>query len=219
MKSASDGVEQRISHYRVLGALGAGGMGEVYAGFDETLKRRVALKSIRSDCRLDAESKVRFLREARLLSQLDHPNICRVHDYVEEGDNAWLVLELIEGRNLRDAVAGLDRPRRLRIAEQIAGVLVATHAAGVIHRDLKPGNVMVTTSGEVKVLDFGLARSTIGPEAAGTTRAVEAVGGVEVARAAPRATTVASDATQFRTQAGTISGTIAYTTRSGRCRK
>ena len=189
----------------------------MYAADDETLKRRVALKSIRADYQLDAESKARFLREARLLSQLDHPNVCRVYDYVEEGDSAWLVLELIEGRNLRDAVAaGVDVSRRLRIAEQIGAVLVATHAAGVIHRDLKPGNVMIATSGEVKVLDFGLARSIAGPEAAGTTRAVEAAdestdaGGVEVTHAARRGAAVAAEATQFHSQVGAISGTIAY---------
>ena len=192
----------------------------MYAADDETLKRRVALKSIRAEHQLDAESKARFLREARLLSQLDHPNVCRVYDYLEEGDSAWLVLELIEGKNLREAVAaGMDVPQRLRLAEQIASVLVATHAAGVIHRDLKPGNVMVTTAGEVKVLDFGLARSIVGPEAAGTIRAADAVdavdestdaGGVEVTRAAPRSAFVAADATHFHTQVGAISGTIAY---------
>ena len=135
-------------------------MGEVYVGFDETLKRRVALKAIHSEHRLHAESKTRFLREAQILSQLDHPNICRVYDYIEDEAGDWLILELIEGKSLRPALeGGLDWAARLKIAEQIADVLVVTHAAGVVHRDLKPGNVMITVSGDVKVLDFGLARS------------------------------------------------------------
>jgi serine/threonine-protein kinase len=135
-------------------------MGEVYAGVDETLKRRVALKAVRSEHRLNAQAKARFLREAQILSQLDHPHICRVYNYVESGDNDWLVLELIEGKNLRVALdGGLGPAERMTIAQQIAQVLVVTHAAGVVHRDLKPGNVMVAGTGDVKVLDFGLARS------------------------------------------------------------
>ena len=153
-------VDTRVSHYRRLDRLGAGGMGEVYVGVDETLKRRVALKAVHSEQRLQAESKTRFLREAQILSQLDHPNICRVYDYIEDERRDWLVLELIEGKNLRLALqGGLDWSARLKIAEQIADVLVVTHAAGIVHRDLKPGNVMITDSGAVKVLDFGLARS------------------------------------------------------------
>ena len=135
-------------------------MGEVYSGLDETLNRRVALKSIRADHRLSPLAKARFLREARLLSQLDHPNICRVYDYIEGDDSDWLVLELIEGKSLQSASpAGLDARTRLHIAQQIADVLVATHTAGIVHRDLKPGNVMLTRGDVVKVLDFGLAQS------------------------------------------------------------
>src|SRR4026208_1860123 len=122
--------DTKVSHYRRLHRLGEGGMGEVYVGVDETLKRRVALKAIHAEHRLQAESKTRFLREAQILSQLDHPNICRVYDYIEEDDDAWRTLELIEGNNLRQALqAGLDWSAKLKIAEQIADVLVVTHAA------------------------------------------------------------------------------------------
>ena len=161
-----------ISHYRVLHPLGEGGMGEVYAGFDETLKRRVAMKAIRAEHRLDAVAKARFLREARILSQLDHPHVCRVYDFIETEDTEWLVLELIEGKSLQVALsAGVPRSSVLPIAEQIADALVAAHRAGVVHRDLKPANVMLTRGGVVKVLDFGLAQSgDRGPDqvAAGT---------------------------------------------------
>lgn len=133
-------------------------MGELYAGFDETLGRRVALKAIRAEHRLHPQARARFLREARVLSQLDHPNICRLYDYLEHAGRDFLVLELIEGRSLEQAIRdGLSRERQMAVAEGIAAALVAAHAEGVVHRDLKPPNVMLTTAGEVKVLDFGLA--------------------------------------------------------------
>ena len=135
-------------------------MGEVYAGFDDTLHRRVALKAIREDHRLSAPAKARFLREARILSQLDHPGICRVYDFIETPASDWLVLELIEGKTLDSALRhGVEPGARLAIAQQIADVLVVTHRAGVVHRDLKPGNVMLTAGAAVKVLDFGLAQA------------------------------------------------------------
>ena len=93
-------------------------MGEVYAGFDETLKRRVALKAIRAEHRLSAASKARFLREARILSRLDHPHICRVYDFIEGAEGDWLVLELIEGKTLQTALAGGLDPSRLAIARR-----------------------------------------------------------------------------------------------------
>jgi serine/threonine protein kinase len=160
MPSTPAALDGRISHYRILYPLGAGGMGEVYAAIDETLQRRVALKAIRVDKRLDEDARARFLREARILSQLDHPNICRAYDYLRDGDHDWLVLELVDGKNLKDALEhGIAEAEKLRIAAQIASVLVVTHEAGIVHRDLKPGNVMITASGDVKVLDFGLART------------------------------------------------------------
>jgi tetratricopeptide (TPR) repeat protein/tRNA A-37 threonylcarbamoyl transferase component Bud32 len=156
----SDLLGTRISHYRIIDFLSKGGMGEVYVGFDEKLNRRVVMKSIRAEHRLIAEAKTRFLREARILSKLANPNICQIFDYIE-GDTAdFLVLELIPGRSLAEAITDrMEYREKLRIARQIAAVLVATHAQGIIHRDLKPDNIMLTDKGQVKVLDFGLSRS------------------------------------------------------------
>lgn len=153
-------VGQRFGHIRVTAAVGEGGMGEVYAGYDETLHRKVALKVLHADYRLDAEARERLLREARALSQLDHPNICRIHDYIEHGDSDLLVLEYIDGKTLDDVLLHekMARAEKLRIAISIAEVLVTAHRAGIVHRDLKPDNVMLTQSRDVKVLDFGLAR-------------------------------------------------------------
>ena len=152
----------RIGHIRIVALLGKGGMGSVYVGFDERLQRRVALKAIQEG-RLDAEARARFLREARVLSQLRHPNICLIHDYLEGDGRDFLVLELVEGRNLKEVILSQSTTPalKMRIARQIASALAASHRAGIIHRDLKPANIMVTDTDEVKILDFGLARGTI----------------------------------------------------------
>jgi eukaryotic-like serine/threonine-protein kinase len=204
--------ETRISHYRRLHRLGAGGMGEVYVGFDETLKRRVALKAVHAEHRLHAESKTRFLREAQILSQLDHPNICRVYDYIEDEQRDWLILELIEGKNLRQALqAGPDWSAKLKIAEQIADVLVVTHAAGVVHRDLKPGNVMITDAGVVKVLDFGLARSVAFAHQAPAAPHVNdgVLSQLETGGVTAPATPIDA-ASGFHTTVGVVTGTVGY---------
>lgn len=147
-----------IGHIRIVDVLGGGGMGDVYEGLDETLERKVAVKAIRAKARLDAQAKARFLREARVLSQLEHPNICQIYDYIEGDDSDFLVLEFIEGQSLRAAQKErLDKSQKIKIAEQIAAVLVVAHEKGVVHRDLKPSNVMLTKNNAVKVLDFGLA--------------------------------------------------------------
>ena len=148
-----------VGRIRVVEALGKGGMGEVYAGYDEKLKRKVALKAIRDERRLDDEAKARFLREARILSQLDHPAICRIYELIEGDDADLLVLELIPGKSLKQAMEEdeLDPAFQQHVAERVTEALVAAHAQGIAHRDLKPENVMLTPEGGVKVLDFGLA--------------------------------------------------------------
>ncbi len=152
-------IGSRVGNIRVLGVLGQGGMGDVYHGVDERLNRPVALKVIRAEHRPSAEWRARFIREARALSALDHPGICRIHDYIEAPEGDFLVLELIDGVTLDEAVRrGMSRAQKLRVATEIADALAAAHRKGIVHRDLKPENVMITASGVAKILDFGLAR-------------------------------------------------------------
>jgi serine/threonine-protein kinase len=150
-------------HIRILGALGQGGMGDVYAGMDERPGRRVAVKTIRADRSTSARE--RFLREARALSALDHPNICHIFEYIESPDGDFLILELIDGITLGRAIEqGMSYARKLRVAEEILEALVAAHRKGIVHRDLKPDNVMIASDGTVKVLDFGIAHlQALGP--------------------------------------------------------
>ena len=138
-------------------------MGEVYLGYDEMLEREVAVKTLGAHRRLDPEVKSRFLREARILSRLDHPGICRIHGLAEGEESEVLVLEYIEGRTLRDLASSLPLPELLSIFAQVADALAAAHAEDVVHRDLKPENIMVTPQHRAKVLDFGIARSLYEP--------------------------------------------------------
>ena len=152
-------IGSRIGHIRITGILGQGGMGDVYRGIDERLDRTVALKMIRADHNMSAEARARFLYEARTLSSLDHPHICRIHEYIEVPEGDFLVLELVDGVTLDKAIIqGMSRARKLRISIQIADALAAAHRNGIVHRDLKPENVMITAGDNVKVLDFGIAR-------------------------------------------------------------
>src|SRR5688500_12810044 len=142
-------IGRQFGHIRVTEVVGEGGMGAVYAGYDEKLDRKVALKVLHAEQRLDDEARERLLREARALSKLDHPNICRIHDYIESSDVDLLVLEYIDGQTLQSLIeAGpVSRAEKLRIASDVARVLVAAHRVGIIHRDLKPENVMITKEG------------------------------------------------------------------------
>ncbi len=155
-----DLVGTRVSHYRIVEFLSKGGMGDVYVAFDEKLSRKVVLKTIRADHRLIDQAKVRFQREARMLSKLAHPNICQIFDYIEGSPLDFIVLELIPGQSLTKGLKqGLDFKQRFLVAEQIAEVLATVHAQGIVHRDLKPDNIMLAEGNQVKVLDFGLSRS------------------------------------------------------------
>ena len=152
-----------VSHYRILERLGAGGMGEVYTAEDLHLARRVAIKfpSMRGD---GSGPLARFLNEARAASRLEHPNIARIYDYGEAPDGRpFLVMELIAGTNLRDLLKDgpLAPDRAVAIVEGVLRGLRGAHAHGLIHRDIKPSNIMLTPAGEVKVLDFGLAKEIL----------------------------------------------------------
>ena len=156
-----------IGNFRVIDLIGEGGMGEVYIGYDERLKRKVALKAVRGERRFDEEAKARLLREAEILSKLEHPNICRLYDFIETENADVLVLELIRGESLNKMqMDALSRSEKLEIAIQIGEVLSDAHDLSVVHRDLKPENVMIDNRGKVRVLDFGLANTVIDQETA-----------------------------------------------------
>ena len=152
-----------LGHYVVASQLGAGAMGAVYEATDDRLGRSVALKVILAD-HTDEDSRKRFMREAQAASALNHPNIVTVHEAGRDGDIDFIVMERIAGQTLSDVIRSARLPPRTAIeyAAQIAGALAAAHDAGLVHRDLKPGNIMVTPRGLVKVLDFGLAVQTTG---------------------------------------------------------
>ncbi len=149
-----------IREIQVTGTLGSGGMGDVFSGFDRRLERKVALKVIRPERRLDHDTRRRFLREARMLSRIKHPNICQIHDLIERPEGDVLILELVEGQSLREIIdEGLDHAEALAIGRQLLEVLVAVSRQGIVHRDLKPENIIVQPNGSIKVLDFGIARA------------------------------------------------------------
>ena len=155
-------VRERFGQYEILGALGAGGMGEVYSARDPVLGRKVAIKVLPVRLSDDVETLARFTHEARSASSLNHPNIVTIHDIDTEGGRPYIVMEYIDGRDLRSYVDDetLNARKTLDIAAQIAEGLAAAHEHGIVHRDLKPENVMVTKDGFVKILDFGLAKMT-----------------------------------------------------------
>ncbi len=196
----------RLGPYEVVSSLGAGGMGEVYRANDSRLDRSVAVKVLPPALSQDPQFRARFEREAKTISQLNHPNICQIYDVGETSSDArsgagsretvsFLIMELLEGETLADRLdrGPLPLAEVLRYGRQIAGALAAAHNAGIVHRDLKPANIMLTKSG-AKLLDFGLAKKTAG-----------------VLASDPNALTVARGNEQRPlTQEGTILGTFAY---------
>jgi Tol biopolymer transport system component len=180
----------RLGNYAVIAPLGAGGMGEVYRARDTRLGREIALKVLPADVSADGSRRQRFEQEARAASALNHPNILSIYDAGSEGGVAFMVSELVEGESFRALIerGPVGLRKMLDIAVQVADGLAAAHAAGIVHRDIKPDNLMLTPEGRVKILDFGLAKQT---------------------PLSPRGDADAT-LTAAATQAGVILGTVAY---------
>ncbi|MEW6365071.1 MAG: serine/threonine-protein kinase [Acidobacteriota bacterium] len=197
----------RVGSLRVEALIGSGGMGEVYRGFDEKLERPVAIKSMNASRRFDAQSKARFVREARILSKLQHPGICQVFDLIETASADLLVMELVDGRTLRDCASNLSFNAKLRISRDVAHALAVAHAKGIVHRDIKPENIMVTAGGAIKILDFGIARSlTAGDASTEQPPAAQPPAGSSDPISPGAAAQLAGDLTVH----GTVMGTLSY---------
>jgi Tol biopolymer transport system component/predicted Ser/Thr protein kinase len=187
-------IGKTLAHYEIVGALGKGGMGEVYRARDTKLGREVAIKVLPREMSGDPERVARFDREARLLASLQHANVASIYSFEHEDGIQFLAMELVEGQTLEDRVreGALPHDEVLRIAGQMAVGLEAAHERGIVHRDLKPANVMLTRDGDVKILDFGLARAWFGE-------------GADEQDASTSPTITAA-----MTQAGMVLGTAAY---------
>ena len=161
-------IGQLLGNYKITQKIGAGGQGTVYKAIDQKLGRTVVVKVLPPELTVKEANLKRFEREARLASSLDHPNICTIFDMDEAGGLHFITMQYVEGRNVRQLVNGrpLELESALRIAVQVADALAAAHARGIIHRDIKSGNIMVTDAGQVKILDFGLAKLLDESEAA-----------------------------------------------------
>jgi TolB-like protein/Tfp pilus assembly protein PilF len=181
---------QQLGHYRILEKIGAGGMGEVYRAHDEQLDRDVALKVLPAHTLTDETARARLLREARAAAALNHPHICTIHEVGEAGGQAYIAMELVEGKPLSALVPGQGLPVEtvLRFGSQIADALAHAHERRIVHRDLKSANVVITPEGRAKVLDFGLAKRISGEELAEATTQSQA----------------------SLTQAGALIGTVPY---------